>query len=177
MSKFIVLDRDGTIIEDRGYIHKIEDLKILPNAISGLKLFRDAGCRFIIVTNQAGIARGMFTSDQLDIFHNEFIRQLKTEGINIDKIYHCPHHPKFTGGCECRKPSIGMVRAAEKEFDFDSSNAIFMGDKDSDTELGKNCMAITVLVENGQYNNSIQPDFRAKDLKQAFELLRNVEIV
>src|SRR3990167_4488528 len=93
MSKFIVLDRDGTIIDDRGYIHKIEDLKILPNAISGLKLFRDAGCRFIIVTNQAGIARGMFTSDQLDIFHNEFIRQLKTEGINIDKIYHCPHHP------------------------------------------------------------------------------------
>ena len=177
MSKFIVLDRDGVIIEDSGYVHKIEDLKILPNAISGLKLFRDAGCRFIVVTNQAGLARGIFTSDQFDSFQNELLKQLKVEGINIDKIYHCPHHPKFTGECECRKPSIGMVRAAEKEFGFDSSNAIFIGDKDSDTELGKNCMAITVLVENGRYDNSVQPDFRAKDLKQAFELLRSAKTI
>jgi len=177
MSKFIILDRDGTIIEDRGYIHKIEDLKFLPGAISGLKQFRDADCRFIIVTNQAGIARGIFTSDQLEIFHNEFIKQLKAKEINIDKIYHCPHHPEFTAKCNCRKPETDMVKLAAKEFEFNPANCIYIGDKDSDVGLGKNCMGITVLIDNGQYQNSVQPDFKARDLKHAFDLLKTAQII
>lgn len=172
MSKFIILDRDGTIIEDRGYLHKNEDLKFLPGAIDGLKEFRDAGYRFIVVTNQAGIARGIFTPDQLDTFHNELIRQLRADGINIAKIYYCPHHPKFTAPCSCRKPGTEMVQRAAKEFKFDPADCIYIGDKDLDIELGKNCMGITVLIENNQYPNLIQPDFKAKDLKHAFELLK-----
>lgn len=177
MSKFIILDRDGTIIEDKGYTHKIEDLKFLPDAINGLKQFRDAGYRFIVVTNQAGIARSILTTSQLNIFHNELIKQLRAEKINIEKIYHCPHHPQFTGTCNCRKPGTEMVQKAAKDFGFNPANCIYIGDKDSDIELGKNCKGATVLIENDQYTTTSQSDFKAKNLKHAFELLKTAGII
>lgn len=174
--KFLILDRDGVIIADKVYVHKIEDLEILPGAIEGLKKFQDAGFRFIVVTNQAGLARGIFTNEDLNKFQNELLKQLEMAGIKIEKIYHCSHHPKFTGDCECRKPNVGLVRLAEKEFGFDASNAIFIGDKDSDIELGKNCGGLTVLIENSQYPNSVEPDFKAKDLENAFEILTTAQL-
>ena len=169
--KFLILDRDGTIIEDRVYVHKIEDLQFLPGAIEGLRKFQNAGFKFIVVTNQAGLARGRFTIEDLNKFHNELLKQLRTSSIKIEKIYHCPHHPQFTGDCKCRKPKVGLVRLAEKEFGFDASNAIFIGDKDSDIKLGKNCRGLTFLIENSQYPNTIKPDFKAKDLDNAFDIL------
>lgn len=175
-SKFIILDRDGTINKDTGYTHKIEDLEILPDVIEGLQKFRDVGFKFIIVTNQAGIARSIFTLDDLNKFQAELSRQLEVHEIKIEKTYHCPHHPKFTGECLCRKPNTGLVKLAEKELGFDATESIVVGDKDSDIELGKNCKAITILIENGQYTNSVQPDFKANNLKHAFELLRTSKI-
>lgn len=177
MSKFIILDRDGTIIEDGGYLHKIEDLKFLPGAIDGLRQFKNSGYRFVIVTNQAGIARGIFTFDQLNIFNDELTKQLQIKDITIDQIYHCPHHPEFTGSCQCRKPKAEMVQKAAKEFDFSPADCIYIGDKDSDIELGKNCKGVTVLIENGQYATVSQPDFKAKNLKHAFELLKTARII
>lgn len=175
--KFIIFDRDGTLIEDKGYVHKIEDLKFLPNAISGLKQFRDVGCRFIIVTNQAGIARGIFTSNQLDMFHNEFIKQLKAEDINIDKIYHCPHHPDITGSCQCRKPKTKLIEEAAKRYGFSAEECIVIGDKDCDVELGLNFGSKTMLIENGQYKNLVRPHFKAHDLNHAFELLKKADLI
>ncbi len=175
--KFIILDRDGTIIEDRGYVHKIEDLKFLPNAISGLKKFRNAGCRFIIVTNQAGIARNIFTSDQLDIFQNELLRQLAAEGINIDKIYHCPHHPDISDPCRCRKPKIKLIEEAAGRYGFSAEECIVIGDKDSDIELGLNFGSKTILIKNGQYENLVRPHFKARDLNHAFELLKKADLI
>lgn len=172
-SKFIILDRDGTIIEDKDYIFKIEDLRFLPNAINGLQRFRHAGYKFIIVTNQAGIARGVFNRERLNIFNRKLIEDLEIEGINIQKIYYCPHHPNFTGPCHCRKPNTELVKLAEKEFDFDASSAIFIGDKDSDTELGKNCNGFTVLIENNKYPHNITADLKAKNLEHAFQLLKS----
>lgn len=175
--KFLILDRDGVIIADKVYIYRIEDLKILPEVISGLRKFRDAGFKFIIVTNQAGIARGIYTAEDLDKFQTELLRRLETKGIKIEKIYHCPHHPQFTGDCECRKPNVGIIRLAEKELDFDASNAIFIGDKDSDIQLGKNCGGLTVLIENNQYPNSVEPNFKATDLSRAFDLLKASHLI
>ncbi len=177
MSKFVILDRDGTINKDTGHTYRMEDLEILPGAIEGLQKFRDAGFKFIVVTNQAGIARGIFTLDDLNKFQTELSRHLEIHGIKIEKTYHCPHHPKFTGECLCRKPNIGLVRLAEKELKFDATESIIIGDKDSDIGLGKNCKAITVLIENNQYDNSVQPDFKARNLKHAFELLRTAKII
>lgn len=175
--KFIILDRDGTIIEDLGYVHKIKDLKFLPNAISGLKQFRDAGFRFIIITNQAGIARGIFTSDQLDIFQNELLKQLADEGISIDKIYYCPHHPDITGPCKCRKPKTKLAEEAAERYGFSAEECIIIGDKDSDIEFGLNFGSKTILIENGQYKNLVTPHFKARDLNHAFERLKKANLI
>lgn len=176
-NKYILLDRDGVIIEDRGYVHKTKDLKFLPGAITGLRKFQSVGYKFIIITNQAGIARCLYTLKDAEQFNKMLLLRLAAKGIKIEKTYYCPHHPKFTGDCECRKPKVGMIRLAEKEFDFDASNAIFIGDKDSDTELGKNCGGLTVLIENNQYQSTVKPDFKAKDLNQAFNLLKAAHII
>lgn len=175
--KFIILDRDGTIIEDKGYVYKIEDLKFLPGAVEGLRKFQVAGCRLIIITNQAGIARKIFGLDQLDAFHRELINRLALESINIERIYHCGHHPEFTGSCNCRKPNTGMVETASRELGFNPADCIYIGDKDSDIQLGKNCKGTTVLIENKQYPNTASSDFKAKSLEQAFELLRSSNII
>jgi len=175
--KFLILDRDGVIIADRVYVHRIEDLEILPGVVKGLRKFRDASFKLIVVTNQAGIARGIYAVEDLNKFQTELLRRLEAKGIKIEKTYHCPHHPKFTGDCECRKPKAGMIRLAEKELDFDASNAIFIGDKDSDIELGKNCGGLTVLIENNQYQSSVKPDFKAKNLNHAFNLLKIAHII
>jgi len=177
MPKFIILDRDGTIIKDEGYVHKIEDLEFLSGAISGLKRFRDAGCRFIIITNQAGIARGIFTSGQLDIFQNELLKQLTAEGISIDKIYYCPHHPDITGPCQCRKPKTKLLEEAAEKYGFSAEECIVIGDKDSDIELGLNFGSKTILIKNGQYENLVPPHFKARDLSHAFERLKKADLI
>ena len=177
MAKYIILDRDGIINEDIGYTHKIKDLRILPKVIEGLKKFRDAGFKFIAITNQAGIARGIYTQDDMEKFHNELRVRLAKSYIKIEKFYHCPHHPKLTGNCECRKPNTALVRLAEQEFDFKASESIFIGDKDSDVELGNNCKGTTVLIENDQYPNEIKPNFKAKNLSHAFDLLKSAKLI
>jgi len=176
-SKFIILDRDGTIIEDRGYIHKIKDMKFLPGAVRGLKKLQNAGFRFIIITNQAGLARGIYNHAQFNIFNQELIKRLGTKNIKIEKTYYCPHHPEFTRSCRCRKPKKGMVLQAAKEFGFNISKCVYIGDKDSDMELGKNCKGITVLIENSQYPNRIQPDYKAKNLYHAFKVLAKTRVI
>ena len=93
--------------------------------------------------------------------------------VKVEKIYHCPHHPEFTGSCDCRKPKTGMVQTASREFGFNPADCIYIGDKDSDTELGKNCGGVTVLIDNGQYRNIVPADFKAKNIEQAFELLKD----
>lgn len=172
MTRYLILDRDGTINRDTGYTYKIEDLEILPGVIEGLQKFRDTGFKFIIVANQAGIARKIFAPADLNNFNGELIRQLGADGIKIEKIYHCPHHPHFTGECLCRKPNTGLVGLAQKEHGFNSSSTIVVGDKDSDIELGKNCGALTILIENDQYLCATEPDLRARDINHAFELLK-----
>lgn len=177
--KFLILDRDGTINTDIGYTHKIKDLKIMPRAIEGLKKFRDAGFKFIVITNQGGIAKNIFTPDDLNKFNAELLHQLENHDIEIEKIYHCPHHPDLTGKCWCRKPNVGMIKLAEQEFGFNSSESIFIGDRDSDIELGNNCQGTTVLIKSNQYpyNSMIKPHFEAKNLSHAFDLLRSNKVI
>lgn len=174
MSKFIFLDRDGTIIKDKGYVHKIADLEFLPGAIGGLKNLKKAGYKFIIISNQAGIARDLYSMGQAEKFNAELVSRLADHEINIEKIYFCPHHPECTDPCLCRKPKPGLVKLASKEFGVNLRNIIFIGDKDCDIQLGKNCGGVTFLINNGQYKTSTKPDYEVKDLLEAAEIIQTL---
>ena len=175
--KFLILDRDGTINPDKGYVYKAEDMEFLPGVVEGLTKFKNAGFKFLVITNQAGIARAFYTEADMHRFHGKMAGELEKLGIKIEAFLFCPHHPDFTGECNCRKPEIELIKLAEQKFNFNSSEAIFIGDKDSDIEFGKNCGGLTVLVENDKYSNKVKPDFKTKDLSHAFDQLREAKLV
>lgn len=174
MNKYIFLDRDGVLNVDKRYVHKIEDLEILPGVIEGLKGLSDLGYKFIVVTNQAGIARGYYGEEHARLFNEELARRLEEHGIEIEKFYLCPHHPEFTGDCECRKPKPTLALQAASEFGFEIKDSIFIGDKDSDIEFGKNCGGRTILVTNGQYQNEMVADFQVNNLEEVCGILKNI---
>ena len=166
MTAAIFLDRDGVLVEDMGYHHKIKDFKLIPNAAEGLKLLKKY--KLIIVTNQSGIGRGFYTMKDFENFNNHLIRELKKNNINIEKTYVCPHKPEDS--CECRKPKTKLIKDAEKKFGIDLKKSFAVGDKKSDIEMGKNagCRTILVLSGNGiKTKNEINADFVAKDLLDA----------
>lgn len=174
MSKFIILDRDGTIIKDSPYMSDPKKIEFLPKAILGLQKFRDAGYRFVIVSNQAGVARGYYDLETASKFNKELVAMLKSRGIKIEKTYICPHHPEFTGSCSCRKPDVGMVKTAAAEFNIKPSQCFFIGDKDCDIQLGKNCGGKTFLIDNGQYETRVEPDHKVKNLLEAAEIIQTL---
>jgi D-glycero-D-manno-heptose 1,7-bisphosphate phosphatase len=137
MKKALFLDRDGIINIDKGYVYKIEDF-IFTDFIFDLALqYQQQGYLIIVITNQAGIARGYYTIEDFNVLTDWMVQKFYERGIHIAKVYFCPHHPDFTGVCECRKPNTGMILDAQKEFDIDLKNSILIGDKESDIEAGR----------------------------------------
>lgn len=172
-NKWIFLDRDGVLVEDLAYVYRISDLKILPNVVEGLTKIQSLGYKFIIITNQAGIAREMYTLEDADRFNQALAATLEKEGILVEKFYLCPHHPDFTGACECRKPKTGMAEVAARDFGINLKESVFVGDKDSDTEFGKNCGGTVFRIINGQYPNTVRADYEAKDLLEIADVLES----
>ena len=154
MEKAVFLDRDGTINEEVTYLFRPEDLVILPGAAQAIKKLRDHGFLILVVTNQAGIARGYYTEEQMHVLHQHLNRQLKKDGAWIDRFYYCPHHPDhgigaYKKACHCRKPDIGMFEMAQKEYDIDKSRSYMVGDKRIDVQAGHNYGIRGILVGTG----------------------------
>ena len=179
-SKAAFIDRDGVINEDRNYVYRIEDFVLLPGAVQGLAMLRDAGFRLIVVTNQAGIARGYYDQSAMDLLHDYLRVQLALQGVELDAIYFCPHHPQgsvkeLACECNCRKPSPGMLLQAAKDFDLDLSESVLIGDKLSDVQAGKKAgVGRVVIVESGHevgVTARLQADSVAADLLAAAQLL------
>lgn len=170
-NKYIFLDRDGVIVRDKVHMYKISDMEFLPCAVEGLIKIQNFGYQFIIISNQAGIARKLYSENDAIIFNNEMIFRLENFGIKILTCYYCPHHPEFTGECACRKPKVGLARIAAEKFNIKLSRSIFIGDKDSDTEFGKNCGGKTILVQNNQYTTAITPDYVINNMNEAAHIL------
>lgn len=150
----IFIDRDGTLNEDIGYVSSPAQLVLYPWAAEAVRLINNSGLKAIIITNQSGIARGMYTEDDLDKIHSRMIEELSREGARIDAVYYCPHHPevgdaRYRVACDCRKPRIGMVNAAAREHNIDLARAFVIGDKASDIELAGNAGARGALVMTG----------------------------
>ena len=125
----VFLDRDGTIMEDARYIKSPTQVRLLPGAAAAVKRINDAGVPAIVVTNQSGIARGIFTVEDYEAVRSHFESLLEAEGAHIDASYYCPHHPDFGGECSCRKPATKMFQDAIKEFGLDPSRVAYVGDR------------------------------------------------
>ncbi|MGA2193173.1 MAG: HAD-IIIA family hydrolase [Nitrospirota bacterium] len=147
----VFLDRDGTINEEIGFLFDPDAVSLIPGAAEALIRLREAGFALVVVTNQSGIARGLFTEAELMKVNSTLERLLAEKGAGIDRFYHCPHHPKYGEmiDCGCRKPKPGMALAAAAELGLDIGKSYFVGDKLSDIELGKNAGGKTVLVLTG----------------------------
>ena len=174
--KALVLDRDGTLVEDTMYPHRIEDFKLLPGVIKGLKKLSKQFI-FIIITNQSGIGRGIHTEEDMHNFNKKLVEELKKSNIEIKKVYFCPHTPEQL--CECRKPSDKYIKDAEKEFNIDLKNSWAVGDHPHDVEMGikASCKTVYLLTGHGKGHKdglkakSIKPDFIAGDFLEAAEFI------
>lgn len=140
--KVAFLDRDGVINSDKGYVHKINDFVVMPGVITACKEFINLGFEIIIVTNQAGIARGYYSQADMHKLHNHMKEIFLENDIRIKKIFFCPHHPEGTIKelsieCNCRKPKPGMFLKALNVFDIDLKSSLMVGDKFSDLIAAK----------------------------------------
>lgn len=149
------IDRDGVINEERDYVHHVEDFHLLPGATDGLRLLREHGYALVVVTNQAGIGRGMYTEEDYARLTAHIRSTLAADGVSLDAVYHCPHHPVAGVGayrvdCDCRKPRPGMLLQASRALGIDLSSSVLIGDKQSDLEAGRAAgLDACVLVESG----------------------------
>ncbi len=172
--RYALLDRDGTILVEKNYLSLASEVELLPRSSEGLHALRELGWGIIIVTNQSGIARGILTPSILTGIHETLEAKLAEKGVFIDGIYYCPHLPE--DGCECRKPKPGLAQRAAADFGFDLRDALVIGDKPCDIELGRNCGASTVLVRTGYGRayeaEGLQADIVADDL---FDAARSIE--
>ena len=168
--KIMFLDRDGTIIKDKGYMYKIEDLEFVEGSIEALKELQKH-FDLVIVTNQSGIGRGYFSEEEFWNFHNYFLERLNKEGIKITETLMCPH--KQEDNCECRKPKTGLIDdfIIERGFELDKENSFLIGDKTEDIKLAENLKINGVLVETGKKGEdneySVNPIKIAKNLLDA----------
>jgi D-glycero-D-manno-heptose 1,7-bisphosphate phosphatase len=132
MRRAAFLDRDGTIIEERHFLADPADVRLLPGAAAALRDLAEAGFLLVLVTNQSGIARGLFTPDDFAAVQQRLVALLAAEGVALDGMFHCPHHPDFTGPCDCRKPGLGMYRQAADRLGVDLATSVYIGDRISD---------------------------------------------
>ncbi|WP_425806385.1 D-glycero-alpha-D-manno-heptose-1,7-bisphosphate 7-phosphatase [Desulfitobacterium sp. Sab5] len=139
MNKAVFLDRDGTINVDVNYLYRIEDFRFIEGMPQFIKKFNDWGYKVIVVTNQAGIARGYYTEKDMNKLHRFINNELKKIGAHIDAFYYCPHHPDITGPCHCRKPESGMILQAINDFNIDVKQSLLFGDKMWDIESAEKC--------------------------------------
>ncbi len=150
MRRAVFLDRDGTLIVEKHYLRRVEDLELYPETLQALKVLRATGLALVLVTNQSGIGRGLLDEATLGRLHDR-LRELLLEGeISLDGIYHCPHVPAGgEAGCRCRKPGPEMLERAAADLDLDLKGSWVIGDKAADIDLGESLPLRSLLVLTG----------------------------
>ena len=178
----LFLDRDGTLIEDVGYPHRDEDLRILDGVFVALRRARKMGFLLVIVTNQSGVARGYFSEEVVERFHVKMRQVFAEEDISFDGIYSCPYHPTEGVGpyridSPLRKPQPGMLLQAAKDLQIDLPASFMIGDKLSDVAAGAGAGCRTILVRTGKAGKgedlSVCPDFTVESLLDAVRLIES----
>jgi len=162
----VFFDRDGTLNQDLGYVGRVEDLILIPEAIQTVKELNENEFLVIVISNQSGVARGFFSQKNVEAIHQKIKEDFLKMGAAIDAFYYCPHHPDE--GCCCRKPSPKMVVTAAKRFQIDLGRSYFVGDKLSDVKTGLAAGCKTVLLKsNNEPVEETTPQFQASNLTEA----------
>ena len=154
MKRAVFLDRDGTLIEESGYLDRLERLVFFPFTVDAVRVLNRAGFAVVVVTNQAGIARGIVKESFVGEAHTHIADRLEAGGAKIDGFYYCPHYPtgvveKYRSVCDCRKPQPGLLRQAAKDLDLDLARSFVVGDRWHDLAAGQAVGARGVLVRTG----------------------------
>jgi len=175
------MDRDGTISEEIGYVNHPARYRVFPYSAEAVRLLNEAGWLAILVTNQAGVARGYFTEDLIGEVHGRLERELERGGARLDALYYCAHHPTvgespYRFDCDCRKPKPGLIKRAADKFEIDLEQSWMIGDRHSDIELARNAGTRAAFVLSGygrgewEYQRAAwkhEPDLIAEDLLEA----------
>lgn len=172
----VFLDRDGVLTEERSYIKSLEELRIFPYTAECIRQIKEMGYLAIVVTNQSGVARGLFTEETLQEM-NAFLMQ----NTGVDAVYYCPHYEKGTVSqysvkCHCRKPNTGMIEQACKDYNIDLEHSFMVGDRAGDILTGKRVGIKTILLESGygskRLEEEVEPDYILQDLRDMIGLLK-----
>jgi D-glycero-D-manno-heptose 1,7-bisphosphate phosphatase len=150
----VFLDRDGTMIEDVGYLNRLDRIRFFPWTVDAIRALNQAGFPLVVVTNQSGVARGFFPEMFIDATHTQISQRLREGGAWIDAYYYCPHHPggsvdPYVRDCDCRKPSPGLIDSAARELRLDPTRSFVVGDRRGDMELARAVGARGILVNSG----------------------------
>ncbi len=181
MNRAVFIDRDGTISEEVGYINHLSRFRLFPYSAPAIRQLHENGYLAIVITNQAGVARGYFSEAMVQDIHKQMTADLETSGARLDAIYYCAHHPSvgeppYQLDCDCRKPKPGLLLQAARDHDIDLANSWMVGDRYSDIELAANAGVKSALVLSGygrgewehqRANWTTQPDLVAEDLLAA----------
>lgn len=177
MKRFVVLDRDGTIIVERHYLSDPNQVELIPRVGSSLRALVQSGLGLCIATNQSGIGRGYFDQSRLDQIHERLRVLLAAEGVYLEGIFVCPHVPEAR--CHCRKPETGMLERAAFEIGLDPSSSFVVGDNRVDVELGRRVGATTLLVKTGYgaqvaADPMLRPDYVVEDIGEAAATIQRI---
>jgi histidinol-phosphate phosphatase family protein len=173
MNRFAFLDRDGTLVRDLGYTHRVEDYELLPGVIVGLRRLLDGGYRLAVITNQSGIGRGYYSAEQYEAFQAHLVADLAERGVPIEASYCCPHRPD--ADCDCRKPRTALLERARDELGADLARSWMIGDSACDLELAERggCRgAVLILAAGADPPPGASPAVRrAGDMAEAAEIV------
>lgn len=179
--KVVFLDRDGVINEFPGnglYVTKVKDFHFLPRALQALRCLTEAGCHLFVISNQAGVGKGVFSKTKLDRITAAMLKEVEAAGAKIDEVFYCTC--KSSDACHCRKPRIGNVVRAMAKLDRtidDARQAWFVGDTETDIKAGKNAGCTTIFVLSGREDRDymkrwdVAPDYIVEDLYEAADLI------
>jgi histidinol-phosphate phosphatase family protein len=170
MSRAVFLDRDGTIVPDEPYLDDAGKLELYPGAAKAIARLRNAGFKVVIVTNQSGVGRGLFSEEKLREINERLKAMLREEGAEFDALYYCPHRPD--DGCPCRKPATGMIDRASEAMSISLGDSYVVGDDIVDVELARKAGAKSVLVLTGhgmETRSVAKPDMVTEGLAQAVD--------
>ncbi len=186
----LFIDRDGTISEEVGYVNHPTRYRVFPYSAEAVRLLNEAGWLAILVTNQAGVARGYFAEEMIATVHRILTEELERGGAHLDAIYYCPHHPTvgeppYRFDCDCRKPRPGLIRRAAEEFEIDLAQSWMAGDRYSDTELARNAGVRSAFVLSGygrgewEHQRAVwqhEPDLVAGNLLEAVRMILRKDV-